>query len=520
MASRVSADRLRFGNCVLDGGRSGVVAPDGSETILRPKTLELLRLLLARPGRTVSRDEIMEAVWPGVFVTDDTITQSVVEIRKAMGPAESRALRTLRGRGYILDTAPQAAPEPPREGGRGDGARVPMLAVLAFRLRPADPTLELFAEALHEGVVGSLTTLREPAVISTNSTRQLADAFEADIQSISRRLGADYVASGTLRRIGNGVRLGVEVSDGRLGTALWLRSFDVPDTALFQAPDEMAAAIANAIAPRVKESELRRLRSARNHDLGAYQLLLEARSIMFRLEPSSFNEAERLLRRAAAADPGFAAPWAALGDFYSLHIGQNWSDDPAADAQRLDEALHRALELDPEAARALALLGHTHTILHRRYDEAFDLLERATAIAPNDAETCMWSSLTYAYSGDTEEGIRLAERAIRLSPEDPLLFRYEHFLSNCHYMAGDYDRAASWGRRSLRRNPSYLSNLRATAAALVALGRLDEARDLGQRVMALLPGFRLRDYVARLPFHDPATREELGRRLQLAGLPP
>ncbi len=129
MASRVSADRLRFGNCVLDGGRSVVVAPDGSETILRPKTLELLRLLLAHPGRTVSRDEIMEAVWPGVFVTDDTITQSVVEIRKAMGPAESRAFRTLRGRGYILDTAPQPAPAPPREGDRGDGARVPMLAL-------------------------------------------------------------------------------------------------------------------------------------------------------------------------------------------------------------------------------------------------------------------------------------------------------------------------------------------------------------------------------------------------------
>jgi TolB-like protein len=519
MLSKLSANRLSFGNCILDEGRSVVVAPDRSGTILRPKTLELLRLLLAHAGTVVGRDEIMQAIWPEVFVSDDTITQSVVEIRKAMGPAESRKLRTLRGRGYILDTAPQEVPAASWSGGPADGAGVPLLAILPFRLRLADPTLELFAETLHEEVVGTLTMLREPAVVSTNSTRQLRDP-EADIPSIARRLGADFIGSGTLRRISGGIRLGMEVADGRIGTALWHRSFDLEEAVLFQAPDEVAAAIANAIAPRVRESELRRLRSGRDHDLGEYRLVLEARSIMFRLEPSSFNHAEELLRRAAAMDGGFAAPHAALGDFYSLRIGQNWAEDAAADAQRLEDALRRALELDAENARALALLGHTCTILYRSYGEAFDLLERAMAIAPNDAETCMWSSLSHAYAGDVQEGLRRAERAIRLSPDDPLLFRYEHFLSLCHYMAGDFEQAALWGLRSVRRNGSYLSNMRATAMVLVALGRVDEARDLGRRVIALVPDFRVRDLVARLPFHDPAMREESGRRLEAAGLPP
>ena len=94
--------KIRFGHCTLDDGRGVLIAPNGTETLLRPKTLELLRLLLRNPGRVVARDEILDAVWPGVFVTDDSITQCVVELRKGMGEVGTVLLRTVPRRGYLL----------------------------------------------------------------------------------------------------------------------------------------------------------------------------------------------------------------------------------------------------------------------------------------------------------------------------------------------------------------------------------------------------------------------------------
>ena len=90
--------KIRFGHCTLDDGRGVLLAPNGTETLLRPKTLELLRLFLRNPGRVVGRSEILDAVWPGLFVSDDSITQCVVELRRAMGEVGTALLRTVPGR--------------------------------------------------------------------------------------------------------------------------------------------------------------------------------------------------------------------------------------------------------------------------------------------------------------------------------------------------------------------------------------------------------------------------------------
>ena len=150
---------------------------------------------------------------------------------------------------------------------------------------------------------------------------------------------------------------------------------------------------------------------------------------------------------------------------------------------------------------------------------ALDLLGRALHAAPNDAETCLWTSPTLAYTGRTEEAVRTAQRAIALSPEDPLLFRYQHFLAIAHYANGAFEEAAEWGLRSMRSNLDYTSNLGLTAAALGALGRTAEARPVAERLVRLRPGYRVRSTIARVPFPEAAARERYGRHLEAAGLP-
>src|SRR5262249_38725300 len=157
-------------------------------------------------------------------------------------------------------------------------------------------------------------------------------------------------------------------------------------------------------------------------------------------------------------------------------LGQGWSTDPVADTQALEAMARAASGMDSGDGRALAILAHNRTILRREYDEALGMIDRALDASPNDAEALMWSSPTYSYIGNPAEALSRVERAMALSPEDPFLFRYEHFRAIAHYAASDYEEAAYWGTRSMRGNPHYTSNLRLTAAALVGLGRKVEVR--------------------------------------------
>lgn len=497
--------------------RLGLIrAPDGTKTVLRPKTAQVLAFLAARGGELVSRDELIEAVWPGVYVTENGLTQCVAEIRSGLGQ-QATVLRTLPRRGYILDAAPLGAP-PAQPVTDLRPAGLPVIAMMPLRL-PAgsDGDVQAFADILHDSVVGTLALMREPIVISASSTRHLAGAPD-DIPQLARRVGAGYLVCGDLRRVSGRVRLAVELADATQGAVVWHRTYDIPDEDLFKASEELARTIAHTFVPRLRDAELRAALSGRRN-VGAYHLMLDGRRQMARLERTSFESAGDILRRAAALDPGFAGPHAALADWHSLRIGQRWSDDPAAEARALENEVRIALELDGGHARALAVLGHNCTILHHDYDRAQDLLNRALTFAPNDAETCLWVSPTLAYTGQSQEAVRMAEHALRLSPEDPLIFRHQHFLSIAHYANHCWEEAAHWGLQSLRSNSDYTSNLALTAGALAALGRSEEARPAAARLMALRPDFRVSKAQPRWAYQDHSMREQYGEHLIAAGLP-
>jgi TolB-like protein len=208
---------IRFGHCTLDEGRGVLIAPDGSETPLRPKTHELLRLLLKHPGRVVPRAEILDSVWPGIFVTDDSITQCVVELRKAMGPGGSALLRTLPRRGYLLqaDVIAEALPEP-APAGRSDDR--PSIAVLPFRKEKGDGQEAYFEDGIIEGIVHVLSGLERILVISRGSALAVAEQT-TDPREVGKRLGVRYVLHGGVRRAGERLRITTELSEAETGAS-------------------------------------------------------------------------------------------------------------------------------------------------------------------------------------------------------------------------------------------------------------------------------------------------------------
>jgi tetratricopeptide (TPR) repeat protein len=147
------------------------------------------------------------------------------------------------------------------------------------------------------------------------------------------------------------------------------------------------------------------------------------------------------------------------------------------------------------------------------------MLMRALELAPGDPDTIAWSVPTLAYVGQGELALETAERALRLSPDDPSLFRNEHFRSIAHYGLGQYAEAADWGLSAMRRQPGYTSNLRFTAAALGASARIDEAKEVAARLCGLQPKLRASEAAGRSAFLDPAIKNAYRRHLCAAGVP-
>jgi adenylate cyclase len=323
-----------------------------------------------------------------------------------------------------------------------------------------------------------------------------------------------------MRRADAQARVMVELAEAATGAVLSSRRHDGPWGAMFDAQDESVAQIVRTLAPRVRDEELRRIRAKRPESLQAYDLVLQARDQIYRLDRASFERSEDLLARAISLDPRYAAAHALMAEFLSLRYGQSWSADPAKDGAEVMRFARDAIDLDPNDTRALACLAHNKAFFWRDTRAALPLFERALDVSPSNASAWMWSSVTHAYIDDGAEAVRRGELALRLSPRDWFGFQFNTALCLAHYTRGDYEVAVRYGLDALAENPRYHSALRYTIASLAASSDLAKARTMAGDLLALEPGFRVGPLLASHPFQDAARRDQYGRFLCAAGLPP
>jgi adenylate cyclase len=210
--------------------------------------------------------------------------------------------------------------------------------------------------------------------------------------------------------------------------------------------------------------------------------------------------------------------WAAW--WYSLWIGQGWSTDVDADSRCAMALTTRAIGLDEQNALALAVHGHLLSYLCHQPEAALTYFERALNACPNSALAWMYSSNTFAYLGCGKEALARAEYALRLSPQDLRGFLFYSRLGIANYATESYEESARWMRVAHSECPSYTTAIKVLAAALAGLGQLDEAREIGEIIMSVEPGFRLGSYERRrIPIKDPTLRARFITHLRMAGLP-
>jgi adenylate cyclase len=398
-------------------------------------------------------------------------------------------------------------------------ATLPSIAVLPMQNLGGDPNEAYFAEGLVEDIIVSLASLRELMVIAHGSSLAI-NRNQTDLRSIGRMLNVRYVLTGNVRRTSKRVRVAVQLVDAESSLSLWGDVAEGAPDELFEIQDRIVTRIVAGIAPHVRSAELQRALRKRPGNFTAYDSTLQALDCIHSLEKSTFFLARSHLERAMAEDRNFAMPVAWSARWRSLLIGQSWSNDVPGDMAAAAALAAKAIELDGQNALALATYGHVRSFLFHDYDVALGYFDRALSACPNSAIAWFLSSGTLSYVGRTEEAVRHAEQAIKLSPFDQSLFAFYMFLGLAQYASGNYEEAVKAGRRSLSERPAYTANLRILAAALAASGRQAEAVEIGRRLLAFEPTFTVSDYErTRMPFRDAAIRSRYKEHLRKSGLP-
>ena len=483
----------RFNRFLLDLQR-GVLLADGTECRVRPKSLALLRHLVENPGRLIDRDEIMRAVWPGVFVTDDSIAQCISDIRRALGDTERKVLRTMSRRGYLFDAVvasgdgPQASSVPTHSAATTPGFERPQrpdqpsIAVLPFQNLSGDRQQDYFVDGMVEEIITALSRIRWLFVIARNSSFTYKDQ-SPDVRQVGRELGVRYVLEGSVRRGGNRIRITGQLIDSDTGAHLWADRFDGAIEEVFELQDKVASSVAGVIEPTLQAVEAARSAGRATTELTAYDLYLRSYAMVWSSARQA-PEALRLAERAIAIDPhyGTALSWAAFCCQRLLFDGR--SKDREGDRLKGIDFARRALEVGGDDPGILAESAHALAYFGADIGAMLALVDRALALNPSYARGWHTSGVLRLWAGQPDAAIQHIGNALRLSPRARVGASLIT-LSGGHFFTRRFDEAVPTLLLLMQEDPAYSMSYRYLAACYAHTGRFSESHEVIDRLRAL-----------------------------------
>jgi DNA-binding winged helix-turn-helix (wHTH) protein/TolB-like protein/Tfp pilus assembly protein PilF len=536
----------------------------GLETVrLEPKAMDLLVVLAERAGKVVGREELLSAVWPGVVVGDEVLTQVVIKLRKALGdtPRTPEYIETISKRGYRLIAAVDGAVDLPADelteaAAVGPAAGLPNwrmaaaagLVVLAAGLAvwfvqrsretdaaAPDATIETLRAASRPVVVirplSAVGDDPQAALIAHGLTSDLA----TDLSKVSglwvavesaladpagRRLAAEtspaqYMLSGTVQRADDRLRVHVHLAEAATGRQLWSERTDRSSNDLFAVQDEIARSLLSVLPVKVNEAESARLARRYTGNLEAYQLFLRAQSAVLVRRQAENDFAREMYRKAIELDPAFARAYAGLAMTHAADHRNRWVSDSATALARAFELANTARSIDPELPEAYWVLAYVH-VSRKQHAEALQQLRAALRLNPSYADAHAFIGGIQTYLGRPAETLPSLRTAMRLNPDAGSL--YFLLLGRAYYFLGDMEQARLNLSHALSRNAASLESRVYLAAVLARLGEHDAAAWEAEEIRGLEPGFKAREWLDAEPMADAAQRNLLLKDLGALGL--
>ncbi len=435
---------------------------------------------------------------PGaICLSEDAYRQVRARLNLAVSDLGPTQLKNIAEpiRAYALEVGAAAEAKPPPPVGPAAAEKAPAnlslpdkpsIAVLPFQNMSGDAEQEYFVDGMVEDIITGLSRIKWLFVIARNSSF-VYKGKAVDIRQVGRELGVRYVLEGGVRKSGSRLRITAQLIEAETGAHLWADRFDGALDDVFDLQDQITDKVVGIVEPSLRKSEIERSRRKHPENLGAYDLYLRAAPHMESLTPAGARIAARLLEDALKVDPNYAAAHALLAWGRQIIFIQGG----LAEADRLS-ALHHAraaIAVGADDATALAIAGMVMGHLGRDYETALSAIARALAVNPSCATAHYFGAHINAFCGESAASTAHAERALRLSPLDSLVWEAHFSLGLVALHEGRYDAAASCFARAA---PGRSNFLYYQAVALALAGRSEEAGTIARRALEERPDVSLR----------------------------
>jgi len=561
-AHATARPRLHLGDWWVDPA-ANELGHAGKTVRIEPKAMQVLMALADGPGRVISREELLSAVWPGVVVGDEALTQTIIKLRRALGdnPRSPSYIETISKRGYrLIAPVRKVGAAGPTEGAieaalphqasprRRRRVPLPALAagvVLALAAAAAyffdfipQPTLDTpsldFGNGRHPAPL-TVTVLPFESLGVDDEQAYLARGISNDLMTDLSRLpglrlirassakpadqaaqgGAQYLVAGSVQRESGTLRINIHVVDTATNQQLWSERFERPFGDLFAVQDEIARRLIAVLPGKLTDAARQRLAKRYTRSLEAYDYFLRAQALFLVRQTGVNEEAQDLYRKALELDPKFARAYAGLAMTYAMDYRLRPPGDSSPALVRAFELAESARLIDPDIPEVYWALAFVH-VQSRRHEQAIQCLQRAIELNRSFADAYAFMGGIYNYLGQSPKSIPLLRTALRLNPDGGYL--YFLLLGRAYLFEDDIEQALINLREAAARNPVDLETRVYLAAAMVAAGDRFGAEWQAVEIRAIESGFSLRSWLQTYPMSHPQYRERLADLLAKVGL--
>lgn len=554
---------FQFNQITLDVARYRLCL-SGKAISVEPLVFDLLVYLIENRDQVVTRDELLEKLWKGKVVTDAALGACLKDVRKAVGDDGDRqeVIKTFYGRGYQF-IAEVTTPADTQSWGRENQVfperrnfplkkvavvaaimamsslvlytfwitqqenaiettaqstfpeqEQPSIAVLPFQVLGDNSDQDYFSDGITNNIITDLSKFSNLRVIASNSVFTYKGK-PVKIKQVGKELSVQYVLEGSTQKIGNKVRINVQLIDATTDHHLWAERYDFEIDDIFKIQDEITNAVVTSLQVVLTESEKNFEAIHLTDSTEALDLYLRGKTYLKGTKKAHL-EARKLFDRAIKLDPEFAAAYAEKSFTYFSSFIMPMSRDPKVVKDAL-VAAERAVELDDRLPLAYARLAWAY-FANRKHENAIASARRGVALGPNDAEANAQLGNILNWSGKPQEGRQYIEKAIRLNPHYP--YYYMFYLGQSYYLQRNNEKAIELMKRVVTRAPYFLPVRRHLAVLYSENGMINEAKKQTKEVLRIFPGASIEDERARCFYRwTPDILKRFFTGLRKSGMP-